>query len=486
MSSLDHILQTAISRLAPKVPRALLVGGAVRDLLLGVPTKDADVEVYGVEPGALEKILRELFTQVDVVGASFGVYKVTLTEGRMLDVAIPRTESKTGKGHKGFEVIGDPSLHVTEALRRRDFTINAIAMDVATGEILDPYSGRADLAEKLLRVVDEKTFIEDPLRVFRGVQFVARFGLKVEPKTFALMKQMVEHGDLDELSKERVTDEWRKLLLKSSRPSTGLSMMRELGIVAHYYPELVALIGTPQEKAWHPEGDVWIHTLMVVDECARIGAQLLPLTKGEVGREFRGTLVAMLGSLCHDLGKPLVTKMIDGKTRALGHEEAGVAPTKSFLKRFTFGDDVTHDVIAIVPNHLKPTTLYRSFQKGELNEKQYANAVRRLLKRLGGVPLDVFLAVTEADTRGRGSASDVEEYEAGAFMRQAVSKNDLELAAKTPLITGAELIAEFGLVEGPKIGEVMKAVEAARDNGDIETSEQARRLVQKLMYTKNN
>lgn len=472
--SLDSILQTAIGRLAHKVPRALLVGGAVRDLLLGVPTNDADVEVYGIKPDALEKILRELFTRVDVVGASFGVYKVTLDEGRMLDVAIPRTESKTGKGHKGFEVIGNPSLEVVEALRRRDFTINAIGMDASTGEIIDPYNGRADLADKLLRVVDERTFVEDPLRVFRGIQFVARFGLKVEPKTFALMKQMVENGDLDELSKERVTDEWKKLLLKSSCPSTGLSMMRELGIISHYYPELAALINTPQEKDWHPEGDVWIHTLLVVDECVRIGAQFPP-SRGIKGVE---NLVAMLGALCHDLGKPLVTKIIDGKIRALGHEEAGVEPTKSFLKRFTFGDDVTHDVAAIVPNHLKPTTLYRSFQKGELNERQYANAVRRLLKRLGGVPLDIFLAVTEADTRGRGSASDVGEYEPGAFMRQIITKNDLEVAAKTPLVTGAELIAEFGLVEGPKIGEVMKAVEAARDEGEIETRDQAIRFIE--------
>lgn len=488
MNSLDPVLQTAVTSLAGRVPRVLLVGGAVRDLLLGVESKDADVEVYGIEPTELEKILRELFVQVNVVGASFGVYKVSLDDGRMLDVAIPRKESKTGKGHKGFEVIGDPSLDVTEALRRRDFTINAIAMDVSIGEIIDPFDGRTDLAAKLLRVVDEKTFIDDPLRVFRGIQFVARFGLKVEPKTFELMRQMVERGELDELSKERVTDEWKKLLLKSPRPSTGLSMMRELDIISHYYPELASLIGTPQEKDWHPEGDVWVHTLMVVDQCARIvrGRVDIRLRRsfgGQVEVDPYNELVAMLGALCHDFGKPSVTKIIDGKIRALGHEEAGVEPTKSFLKRFTFGDDIVRDVVAIVPNHLKPTTLYRSFQKGEMNEKQYANAVRRLLKRLGSVSLDAFLAVTEADTRGRGSASDTATYEPGEYLRQTVKKFDLEVSAKTPLITGAELIAEFGLVEGPKIGEVMKAVEVARDNGEIENADQARQLVKKLMYT---
>lgn len=491
----DNVLDSAIAKLAGKIPRALLVGGAVRDLLLGVPTKDADVEVYGIEPAALEAILREQFTQVDVVGASFGVYKVSLDEGRMLDVAIPRRESKTGKGHKGFEVIGDPALSVDEALRRRDFTVNAIAIDIATKEIIDPYNGRADLAAKILRVVDEKTFVEDPLRVFRGVQFAARFGLKVEPRTFELLKKMVDRGDLDELSKERVTDEWKKLLLKAPRPSVGFELMLALGIIEKYYPELFAMIGTPQEPEWHPEGDVWIHTLMAMDACARLSADNQQPTPNN--------LTTMLGALCHDLGKPLVTKLVDGKMRAFGHEEAGVEPTKSFCKRFIFGDDVVHDVVAIVRDHLKPTQLYRSYQKGELNEKQYANAVRRLIKRLGSCPLDVFLAVTEGDTMGRGGsfpppfqgggrgevigppAKADTQYEPGAFLRQVVAKGNLEAAARTPLLTGAELIAEFDMTPGPKIGEVMKAVEAARDDGKLETPDDARVFVRELMYTEN-
>jgi tRNA nucleotidyltransferase (CCA-adding enzyme) len=468
--NLDPILSSAIKKLAPKVPRALLVGGAVRDLLLGVETKDADVEVYGVESDELEKILRELFTQVDIVGASFGIYKVSLEDGRMLDVAIPRRESKTGKGHKGFEVIGDPQLEVTEALRRRDFTVNALALDVATDEIIDPFNGRDDLAKNILRIVDEKTFIDDPLRVFRGIQFAARFGLVVEPKTFTLMKNMVERGDLDELSKERVTDEWRKLLLKSPQPSLGFTLMRELDIVPHYYPELAALIGTPQEKEWHPEGDVWTHTLMVIDEAVQLRHHSVRLTTND-------HLAVMLGSLCHDFGKPLTTKTVDGKIRSHGHEEAGVLPAKSFLSRFTFGDDLTRDVAAITRDHLKPTILYRSYQKGELNEKTYANAARRLLKRLGSVSLDVYLTVTEADTRGRGLSKNTGPYDPGAFLRSTVKKFDLEVAAKSQLLTGAELIAEFGFKEGIELGEMLKKIEGARDDGELETAEQARAFV---------
>ncbi len=473
MDQLDPILQNAIAKLSEKVPGVLLVGGAVRDVLLGISTKDADVEVYKTAPADLEKILRELFPQVDVVGASFGVYKISLDEGRMLDVAIPRTESKTGKGHKGFEVTGDPNLSIDEALRRRDFTINAIALDVSTGEMIDPYNGREDLAKKILRVVDPRTFVEDPLRVFRGIQFVARFGLSVEPKTFELLRQMVENGDLDELSKERVTDEWKKLLLKAPRPSVGLELMRALDIIPHYYPELAALIGTPQEKEWHPEGDVWTHTLLAMDECAR------SLANNPQPTHYNLTI--MLGVLCHDLGKPVTTKLVEGRLRSFGHEEAGVGPTKSFCKRFIFGDEVVRDVCAIVLDHLKPSSLYRAFQKGELNEKQYANAVRRLLKRLGSVSLDTFLAVTEADTRGRGTAGATGEYDAGEFLRKAVKQFDLETAAKAPLITGAELISEFGLTQGPKIGEVMKAVEAARDEGRLETPDEARDFVKDLL-----
>ncbi len=467
----DPILTSAIEKLARAVPRALLVGGYVRDELLGVQSKDADIEVFGVEPKKLIEIVSGLFGSVDVTGESFGVLKVFLENEHELDIAIPRRESKQGAGHKGFMIDSDPSMSVEEALRRRDFTINAIARDALTGGVIDPFHGADDLRDRVLRVVDEKTFVDDPLRVYRGVQFAARFELTVEPKTFELMKTMVGKGELAQLSKERVTDEWKKLLLKANRPSVGLGLMRELGIVEKYYPELFATIGTPQEPEWHPEGDVWIHTLMVTDEAARI-ANLEPRTQN---------LLLILSSFLHDFGKPLTTKIVDGKIRSLGHEEAGVEPIKSFLGRFTFGNDIERDAVLIEQDHLKPGILYRQFQKGEMTEVQYANAARRLLKRLRGVDMTVFLAVCEADQRGRGKAPYRGPWDAGDFFKSIVRKYELEDAAKTMLLTGQELIDEFGLQPGKALGDVLKLIEQARDDGRISTRDEAKEFMKTLV-----
>ena len=223
-------------------PRALLVGGLVRDALLGRTTTDADVEVFGVPAGRLESLLESLFPErVNTVGRSFGIFKVHLVHGIDLDVALPRTESKVASGHRGFTVLGDPFLPFPEAARRRDFTINALAADPLTGEILDGHRGLDDLAERALRAVDRATFVEDPLRVWRAVQLAARLAFRVEPGTVALMRAMVARGDLAELSRERVTEELRKLLRDAESPSLGLLLARDLGAVASAFPEIEAL-----------------------------------------------------------------------------------------------------------------------------------------------------------------------------------------------------------------------------------------------------
>lgn len=453
---------------APTTPQAVIVGGYVRDLMLGKHPKDADVEVYGVDPAELEKLVQQLFGHVDIVGQSFGILKVMLGDGYELDVAIPRKESKVGQGHKGFMIQSDPSLSFRVAARRRDFTVNAIALDPLSGAIHDPYDGLTDLANDTLRVVDPQTFPEDPLRVFRGVQLAARLEATIEPKTLKLMEQMVARGDLDQLSKERITDEWKKLLLKAKRPSQGLELMRQLGIIKKYYSELGALIETPQEPEWHPEGTVWIHTGMVIDQAARLIRQ--------PERRFTSdeALNVVLGALCHDLGKPLTTKVEDGRIRSKGHEEAGEAPNRSFLGKFIFGADMTDRIVRITKDHLKTTRYYLSMKKGEVDERQYANILRRLLRRLEGVPIEVFLAVTEADKRGRGvENAAIDPYVEGDVFRATLAKYDLELQAKTPLVSGGELIEMFKLEPGPKIGELLKAIEDARDEGQIQTKIEA-------------
>jgi tRNA nucleotidyltransferase (CCA-adding enzyme) len=215
----------------------------VRDRLLGLSPKDLDVEVYGVPEAELRTLLAQVGT-VEPVGRSFPVYKVGQT-----DVSLPRRESKVGRGHRGFDVTGDPWMTVEEAARRRDFTINAIAWDPLSRELIDPFHGREDLERRVLRVVDPRTFPDDSLRVLRAVQFAARFDLSVPDDTRALCLDI----PLDDLPAERVWGEVEKLLA-APRPSLGLQLARELRIVERLWPEMAALIGCPQEPEWHPEG----------------------------------------------------------------------------------------------------------------------------------------------------------------------------------------------------------------------------------------
>src|SRR5579872_325924 len=320
--------------------RTLLVGGYVRDSLMDRPSKDIDVEVYGIQPEALRTLL-ESFGPVNAVGASFGVYKIG-----DLDVSIPRTDSKTGHGHQGFTIQGDPFLSFREAFRRRDFTINAIGYDVMAGSFLDPFDGMGDIADGILRAVDPELFKDDSLRVLRGIQFAARFGFRMSIDTMQLCAGI----SLKDLPAERIWGEFEKLLMARFL-GVGLRLASELGTIA-LWPELWSLQGCPQDPEWHPEGDVWTHTIQVLD-IARTRVDHLSKPKA---------LTVLLAALCHDFGKPLTTKVIDGRTRALGHEAAGVEPTARFLDRLNVhtmdGYDIRSQVLALVEHHLTPHAWY--------------------------------------------------------------------------------------------------------------------------------
>lgn len=215
--------------------RALLVGGGVRDWLLGMQPVDWDVEVFGLAEDRLREVLDSL-GRVDAVGRSFGVYK--LHRGPLeLDVSLPRRDSKVGAGHRGIAVQGDPTMTPAEAARRRDLTINALMLDPLTGDVIDPWGGRDDVAAGRLRAVDPDTFLEDPLRALRVVQFAARFGFDVVPELEALCRSAA----LDELPAERVQGEWLKLLLKGRRPSAGLGVARRTAILTRVFPEAAAV-----------------------------------------------------------------------------------------------------------------------------------------------------------------------------------------------------------------------------------------------------
>lgn len=288
--------------------RPLVVGGSVRDALMGVPAKDLDIEVYGLEPAAIERALRRSFSVISV-GAAFGVLKV---KGHPIDVSLPRRENRTGAGHRDFSVEGDPMMSPSEAATRRDFTVNAMLWDPRTGEVLDPWGGMADLAGRRLRHVSDK-FAEDPLRVLRAMQFAARFSAPgapwtVDPATVALCSTLGPEA----LSPERIYEEWCKLLLRGRVPSIGLRFLRECGWTKHF-PELHACIGVAQDAEWHPEGDVWDHTLLCLDAfaAARLGDE-------------REDLVVGWSVLLHDLGKATTSKVeTDGRIHAYGHEQAG-------------------------------------------------------------------------------------------------------------------------------------------------------------------
>ena len=459
MLELPEGLRAALAAVRAAGGRPLVVGGAVRDALLGLPLKDFDLEVYGLDADALRAVLERLGS-VDPVGRAFAVFKLSGLEGvsGAVDVALPRRDSKAGPGHKGIAVAGDPFMSVEDAARRRDFTINAIAFDPFSNEVLDPFGGRADLEKRLLRAVDAATFGEDPLRALRAVQLGARFELAVEPETAKLCAQMPLH----ELPCERVFGEIEKLLLRAQRPSRGFSLMRDWGMLRVLAPELIPLEATPQDAAWHPEGDVWTHTLMVIDEAAKLIA----------GLDTPRALTVMLASLCHDLGKPATTAFEDGHIRSRGHEEAGVAPTLALLDRWNvhsfLGYDVRAQVVALVADHLKPGMLYHD------RDRVSDGAIRRLARRCEAGLLE---RVARADCLGRGGGFAPVAMD---WFAERVRSLDVGERPPEPLLKGRDILA-LGVAPGPEIGRILHAVYERQLDGEIATPEAARKLARLLV-----
>ncbi|MPZ17242.1 MAG: polynucleotide adenylyltransferase [Luteitalea sp.] len=432
--------------------RAIVVGGFVRDRLLGRLSKDVDLEVYGV-PAAELRALLESIGRVDVVGESFTVYKV-----KDIDVALPRRESKVGRGHRGFAVTGDPSLSFVEASRRRDFTINAMGWDPLTDELLDPHGGRSDLAARRLRATDLATFADDSLRVLRALQFAARFEYSLDEATAALCRQV----PLDDLPAERVWGELEKLLLQAPRPSAGFALAGDLGIVQVLWPEMHALIGCPQEPEWHPEGDVWIHTLMVIDEATK---QLDGLSRPE-------RVTIMLGAITHDFGKPMTTADIDGRIRSPNHEARGVEPAKRFLDRLNVhtmdGYDVRRQVLGLVQYHLAPNAWYKSpTPVGD-------GAFRRLARKLD---LELLSRLAHADCRGRAGHFDCSAID---WFIQRARALGVEHRPPVPLLMGRHLI-DLGVSPGPSMGQILRAVYERQLDGAVTTLDEALAVARELM-----
>lgn len=430
--------------------RAMLVGGCVRDELMRVEPKDWDVEVYKIAPEKLRELLRE-FGEVNAVGEAFTVYKV----GQDLDVSLPRRERKTGRGHKGFVVEGDPEMSFEEASKRRDFTINAILQDVLTGEIIDCFNGREDLEKRIIRHVSDETFAEDSLRVLRAAQFAARFEFEIAKETIELCKEI----DLTDLPKERIWSELEKLLLRAEKPSIGLKYFYELNIAAQLFPALVALVGVPQQKEWHPEGDVDVHTLMVTDEARKL-IDDLPYAK---------KVTVMLGALAHDFGKPATTAFFDGKWRSHAHDEAGIEPTISFLDTlgiFTLdGYDVRSQILQLVRYHLTPGMFYKN-PPGD-------GAFRRLARK---VEPDLLYRVSKADSLGRNPEWLPKDQwfkaEAQDWFIERMRDLDVEHEPPKPILMGRHLI-EFGLQPSAQFKKILDTVFEKQLDGQIANLDEA-------------
>ena len=419
--NIPKILEDILINLQELGATPILVGGCVRDYFLNIPVKDYDVEIFGIDCfEIIEKSLKK-YGSVKLVGKSFGVLTLRVDEYDF-DFALPRIEKKTGNTHQDFEVITNANLSFKEAAIRRDFTINAIGYDFSKKEFLDPFNGINDLRNKTIKHIDDDTFIEDSLRVYRAVGFASRFDFKIEEKTKVLCKQIVLNDELKYLPKERIYEELKKLFLKSSKPSIGFELIRELGILK-YFPELEVLINCIQEPEYHPEGDVWIHTMMCLDEMARI------LKEENIKDEYK-KLYLFYAILCHDLGKPFCTKEINGKITSFKHENLGIESTISFLSKLTNEKKFIEIVCSLVKNHLAPFQLYLA--------ESSLKAIKRLSLK---VNIEDLCLVCLADCLGRDISDKDKCPKATSWLLNSAKELNIQNKAIEPLVQGRDLIA---------------------------------------------
>ena len=410
----------------------LIVGGFVRDSLLGVQSKDIDIEVYGMPVDAIVATLAPHFS-LDVVGKSFGVIKID----NEIDVSIPRRESKIGMGHRDFKIDPDPNMSVEDAAARRDFTINSMAMR-EDGTIIDPFNGRRDLLLPVLRATS-KAFQEDALRVLRAMQFAARFAGPIADRTTMDMA-IAMHSEFEFLPKERIWEEWKKFATKGVSAFYGFLVLTETGWINHF-PELSAMIGVPQDPEWHPEGEVWTHTVMVVQEAIDIAI------REQLDNDSR--MVLFFAALCHDMAKPATTKMEGGRWRAKGHCEQGADIAESFLNRIGAPKWLIEQVKPLVVAHLV-----------HANGQPTDRAVRRLATRLRPSSISMLSRLIEADHSGRSPLPKGNPF---LPWLESAGKLGLQLEQPQPILRGRDLI-QIGVKPGAEMGKILdRAFEAQLD-----------------------
>jgi len=428
----------------PELSRAYLVGGCVRDALLGQSVKDIDIEVFGIEYATLYRVLSR-WGRADAVGKSFGVVKLSLKDGEQYDFSLPRRDSKVGPGHRGFEVEFDSGITTAEASSRRDFTINALMYDPRTHEVLDHHGGMDDLKARRLRHTSD-AFVEDPLRVLRGMQFIGRFRLNADPATVALCRTIA--SSQAELAVERIREEWWKWAGRSVAPGRALQFLADCGWLG-FYPELSALQELEQDPEWHPEGDVWTHTLHCLDALVE--------QAGWQSADAGTRVVLSLAVLLHDVGKVCCTRreISDGRERIVspGHEAAGGPIALEFLNRLRVPTVVLERVPPLVVNHMARL------------QAASAKAVRRLARRLEPATIEELAEVMTADVSGR-PPKPRGEPESVRVLRAMAAELALGSAAPRPILLGRHLVAR-GLRPGPRFKEVLTAGFEAQLDGEF-------------------
>ncbi len=449
MITLPPPLAAIIEQIASAGIKPILVGGFVRDHFTGNETLDVDIELYGVTSlESLEKLL-ESYGKINLVGKSFGVLKLSYA-GYHIDFSPPRTESKLGFGHKGFSVSWHSDISFTEAARRRDFTINAIGYDPIEGIFLDPYGGIDDLKAKRLRCVDPETFVDDPLRPLRAVQFAARFDLTCDPELLNLCRAMIHQGALEELPKERIFEELKKLLLLSPRPSIGFRLLKQMKALAFFTP-LDRFESTPQDPISHPEGSVWTHILMCVDVMASMRTS-----------DQHKNLVLMLAALLHDIAKPDTTIIENGKLNAPRHAEVGVELARIWLSKLSDDKSLSEALLPLIRYHGWPRKLFRA-DAGD----------SEILHLSTQVCIEDMIRVAEADFFGRTFVEDVpDRFEAGDWLREKADALGVLREPPKPFLMGRDLI-DAGHKPSEKFKSILDAAYEAQLEQTINSREEA-------------
>lgn len=426
--------------------RPIVVGGFVRDALLGIQSKDIDIELFAAhDPEALAQLL-SAFGTVDRVGKSFGVYKLR-TDDIECDLSLPRTEQKSGTGHRGFTVETFTAFDFAKAARRRDFTVNAIGFDPVRKMVLDPYNGSEDLRNGRLRCVNPATFVDDPLRLFRAIQFAARFHLTPDKQLITLAREMVRSGVLNELPKERIFDEWQKLLLKSDKPSIGFCWMERFGMLT-LFPTLHALKGVPVNPLSHGVKDVLAHTLSALDCMA-----------AERSGDAESDLAMMLGILCHDIGKPYATRLQNGIIKAPQHAIIGLDAALTLLTQLTNNKKLHTNVLNYVRYHGEPKRLFeKKASDPEILQLSRQTSIEKIIK------------ISRCD-HARQNIADNAGFDIGEWLTQKAERLGVYHHGPEPLLTGRDIIA-LGMVPSERFKTILDDALDAQIHQKFRTQEE--------------